>query len=76
MLNANKIAPGVKKIVYKVGDEHIADMTLLGISPAGGMEVLTRTAYLKDYSNLKKFNADHEASGNGTIFGKIGNEKL
>lgn len=76
LLNANKIAAGTSKTIYKVGNEHIEDMDDLDIVPIGKLKMMDRDLYLDDYRELKGFNADQGLAGNARVFRGIGNEDL
>jgi hypothetical protein len=76
ILRMNKMASGLHKTIYKVGDEHIEEMRLMGIEPAAGLRVLNRNSYLPEYARLKQDKSTQALVGNQKVFDSIGNDKL
>ena len=69
--HVNAASAGRDKTIYKVGDEHVDDVTRLKLKPVAGVAVLSRTQYLAEYRALRQ-----KGLSNALVSSEIGNDRL
>jgi hypothetical protein len=72
IVRMNQIAGNLNNTIYKVGNEHVVEMGLMGIAPAAGLHVIDKDEYLKEFKTLKT----HLLVGNEDVFDSITEDML